>query len=1137
MLVCLPYLNPLGLPHHRIRRLWLFEDGCWNLLPARLGFFFLLLLELVRPSPAVSVSWHFRVELGAINISRFRSQEGSRPEASEVSSWAVPGYITYRHFSLFDTCPPLSVEYIIYLQFIPPGQPVMSLSWLFISSILIHVSPFSILAARPGQGPPLPPTHINLSSFNWSLANANRSIVLPTPFLNQPHLALIEAGIIDDPNIGLNEGTTRWVGEEEAWTWESKFTIDTDGAWAEVERFYLVFNGLDTFCDIRLNGYHIGSTDNAFRSWVFDATQVIKSSRNQTLPLSLKFASAYAVASKLAHEPGNIWFPNKSADRRNTTTLQPFEYSYRNWARKQQSDFGWDWGPAYLPSGPVQPAYLIGLSTSDRANLSLVKQTKSNPRVHSESPVAKGHKKLFPAAHKEIKKVESVTDDAPFFWIHRTVIDVYRQGQRNNLRPDEGAPWVINITLPITSPESVNATLSGVLSGTSVKLPAKPLSLLQTPTYRDSGPDYSLSVEYVVDPKEIELWYPATLGTPKLYDLELTLQADGQDSSSRQEANEGLTWKEKVGFRTIVVDQSRYTNEEISRGYKPGTRFNFIVNGKPFYVQGSSMIPIDNFAARVNSTTIRWLLESALLAHQNVIRIWGGGAYQTDEFYDICDELGIMAWSESVFACGAYPLSPKSFLDNVRAEVSENVARLNRHPSTALWAGNNEGEGYLIDVNRTWANGSIYFNQYDHMNNHILRDLVLDNTRSISYIPSSTTQGYFTLDPYVARYYNSTPGELYGDKEHYNYNTSASFDISSYPVARFVNEFGFHSMPSIYSWDRILQTPADYDFNSTVIRAHEKHNPAESLVYPWPADDGQMQLTTGVTRHYPTPNITRDYHTLLAQWSYSTQVFQAAFMASEIHYYRLGASRGENNMGALYWQLNDVWEGQSWSSIEYTGRWKIFHYLAERVQSHVIVSPIFHQTNNTLDIYVTSDLWEPVEGNAQWTWYDFAGQKLSDPTKKSFSVAPIHSTQLYHAGGLSQMVPNGHPPNDAWMHLTMTTSDGKYTNEQFFHPIPLKDCKLRPTTVQSRPIGHNKVSIEVSSGGVAAWVNVEHPPGVRGYFKDLTTNLPSNDFFLRPDEKRQLEFVLRDQDHDDLAQNLESRMVVRTLWDNQHPSK
>jgi len=1008
----------------------------------------------------------------------------------------------------------------------------MTMSLSLISFFLLNVFPFCILAAPPAKGPPLPPAHISLSSFNWSLSNANRSIVLPTPFLNQPHLALIKAGIIEDPNIGLNEGTTRWIGEEKAWTWESKLEINTAGAWAEVERFYFVFNGLDTFCDIELNGQHIGSTDNAFRSWVFDVTQVIKSSRKRTLPLSLRFASAYRVASQLAHEPGNTWFPGRSPDGKKATTILPFEYDYRNWARKQQSDFGWDWGPAYLPSGPIQPAYLIGLSTPHEPER-LVHSKSSPAKTHNKSSLttAQNHQlKLSSTNHQELREAKNAEDEAPSFWIHRTVIDIYRQGQRNNLRPDEDAPWVVNVTLPITSPQLLNASLSGVLSGTSVKLPAKPLRILETPMYRNFGPDYSLSVEYVVDPDEIELWYPATLGNPKLYNLELTLQVQGQDSKQ-------LTWKEKVGFRTIVVDQSRYTDEEVSNGIQPGTRFTFIVNGKPFYVQGSSMIPIDNFAARVNSTTIRWLLESALLAHQNVIRIWGGGAYQTDEFYDMCDELGIMAWSESVFACGAYPLSPKSFIDNVRAEVSENVARLNRHPSTALWAGNNEGEGYLIEVNRTWANGSIYFDQYDYMNNHILRDLVMENTRSISYIPSSTTQGYFTLDPYVARYYNSTPGELYGDKEHYNYNTSASFDISSYPVARFVNEFGFHSMPSIYTWDRVLKTPKDYDFNSTVIRAHQKHNPAGSLVYPWPADDGQMQLTTGVTRHYPTPNITGDYHTLLAQWSYSTQVFQAAFMASEIHYYRLGASRGENNRGALYWQLNDIWEGHSWSSIEYTGRWKIFHYIAERVQSHVIISPIFHQKNNTLDIYVTSDLWEPVEGSAQWTWYDFAGRQLSSTTKKSFSVGPIHSTQLYHAGGISQMVPDGHAPNDAWMHLTMTTKDGKYTNEQFFHPIPLKNCQLRPTKVRSRPIGHNQVSIEVASGGVAAWVNVEHPPGVRGYFKDMKTNLPSNDFFLRPDEKRQLEFVLRDQDHDDSAHDLESRMVVRTLWDNQHSSK
>ncbi|OAV94816.1 hypothetical protein PTTG_06227 [Puccinia triticina 1-1 BBBD Race 1] len=997
------------------------------------------------------------------------------------------------------------------------------------SSLLCFIGlsalPFSVSAAASERGPPLPSTHLSLSSFEWSLVNANRSIVVPTPFLNQPHLALIKAGVIDDPNIGLNEGTTRWVGEEEAWTWETKFKVKTDDQWAKAERFYLVFNGLDTFCDIQVNGQRIGSTDNAFRSWVFDATQVIKSSQNQTIPLSLRFASAYATASRIAHEPGNMWFPNKSADKKNSTTLQPFEYNYRNWARKQQSDFGWDWGPAYLPSGPIKPAYLIGLSAPVQSSLGLIDQGKAHQpqtrTVHGKQSVTPGTtpKGLSLLAgkptDKKRRRATPETTGTPSLWVHRTIIDIYRSGQRNNLMPDQGAPWVINITLPITSPTLVNATLSGNLW---------PRLFTHSRIHHRS--------------KQVELWYPATLGSPTLYDLELKLQVDAHDASLGGEDAE-LSWWEKVGFRTIVVDQSRYTDQEVANGIRPGTRFTFIINGKPFYVQGSSMIPIDNFAARANSSTIRWILESAVLAHQNVVRIWGGGAYQTDEFYDLCDELGILAWSESVFACGAYPLSPESFLDNIRAEVSENVARLNRHPSTALWAGNNEGEGYLIDVNRTWTNGSIYFNQYDHLNNRVLRELVLDNTRSISYIPSSTTQGYLSLDPYVARYYNSTPGELYGDKEHYNYDTSVSFNISSYPVGRFVNEFGFHSMPSIYTWDRILKSPEDYEFNSTVIRAHNKHNPAESLTYPWPADDGQKQMTTGVTDHYPTPNITGDHHTQLAQWAYSTQVFQAAFMASQIHYYRLGASRGENNMGAVYWQLNDVWEGISWSSIEYTGRWKVFHYIAARVQSHVVISPIFHQTNNTLDIYVTSDLWQPIEGTAQWTWYDFTGQQLSDTTTKSFSVEPIHSTQLYHAGGLSEMVPSGHAPNNAWMHLTLTTSDGKYTNEQFFHPVELKDCQLQPTKVETRPIGHNQVSVEVASGGVALWVNVEHPPGVRGYFKDMETGLPSNAFFLRPKETRRLEFVLKgkDSDHDGLAKNLASRMIVRTLWDNQHLSQ
>lgn len=1006
------------------------------------------------------------------------------------------------------------------------------------------------------RGPNLPKAHLSLSSLDWRLENSNRSISLKTDFINQPHLALIQAGMIDEPNIGLNEGTVRWVGEDD-WSWESELSIETNSSlWIHVDRYYLYFGGLDTFCEVKIRDRVIGKTDNAFRSWIFDITETIKSVEGDKviLPIKLTFKSAYKVARDLAHTPGNTWFPDRQGNK--ATTMQIFEYNYRNYARKQQSDFGWDWGAAYLPCGPIQPAHLIGLSTpnsTQEKKVGLLNQTVSDPS-----------KRINPVHHHQntttsalvLQKRQS-SDPLPWedrtttFWIHRTGIDIYRRGQKNNLHPDPSQPWIINITLPISSTQSIHhddpMMISGQIKELSLELPFQALKLLKPIDYLQDGPDYFLSTTFMIDKKieeeRIELWYPTSLGKPKLYDFELRLKWNLthdddqkkirliQDSDRDQDHvsdDHQTSWIERIGFRTIVIDQSRYSQDEVKRGITPGTRFTFNINGKPFYVQGSSMIPIDQFNSRTNSSTMRWLLESALLAHQNVIRIWGGGAYQTDEFYDMCDELGILAWSETVFACAGYPIRPIGFLNNIRSEVLENVIRLNRHPSLALLAGNNEGEGYLISVNRTWENGTIYFNEYDYLYNHVIRDVVLENTRSISYIPSSTTQGYLSLDPYVSRYYNSTPGEIYGDQELYNYDTTVSFDLNSYPVARFVNEFGFHSMPSIYTWDRILNTPEAYDFNSSVIRAHNKHPPAQSLVYPFPADEGQKELTTGVTDWYPQPKMIKDKRALLAQWSYSTQVFQSDFMSSQIAYYRLGASRGENNMGALYWQLNDVWEGISWSSIEYTGRWKLFHYLAERVQDHVIISPIYHRKNQTLEIYVTSDLWESVTGIAQWTWYDYAGKKLVS-TDQAFQVGPINSTRLERFEGLQRMVPIGQDPKDAWLHLQLKDQEGHYLNEQFFHPIPLKDAKLRESRVKVRGIGKNLISLEIEYGGVAVWVNVEHPPGVRGYFKDVKSGKPSNGFFLLPDQMRTLEFILYDQDDHQILIGLENKMVVRIL--------
>ncbi|MBW0516398.1 hypothetical protein O181_056113 [Austropuccinia psidii MF-1] len=424
----------------------------------------------------------------------------------------------------------------------------------------------------------------------------NRSINLSTPFLNQPHLALIDAGTIDEPNIGLNEGTLCWVGEEEAWTWETTFQIGSHPHWTGVNIFYLAFKGLNTFCDIKLGGHCIGSTDNAFCSWVFDITETFLAAHtHSSISLSLRFPLAAAITSCLAHEPGNIWFPGREANH--APTLELYDYNYRNWARKKQSDFGWDWGPAYLPCGLLQPAYLIGLSgekeETKKSALSLSqnipdftprpgeKTTRISLQPFESGPSSTTGQGI--SAHLEQEKnqltlqrrrgkprANQLNTPPAYFWIHRTVIDIHKKGnllailishvfhssdwksflpgQCNNLHPNQNEPWILNITLPITSACSLHhptLTLLAILVGTFVHLEPKTLSITKPADYINLGPEHFLTAQYTTDHQRVELWYPATLGNPKLYDLELTL---GFNFNDQKKNSSQSTWYEHVGF-------------------------------------------------------------------------------------------------------------------------------------------------------------------------------------------------------------------------------------------------------------------------------------------------------------------------------------------------------------------------------------------------------------------------------------------------------------------------------------------------------------------------------------------------------------------------------------------------------------
>jgi beta-mannosidase len=310
-----------------------------------------------------------------------------------------------------------------------------------------------------------------------------------------------------------------------------------------------------------------------------------------------------------------------------------FEFPNRQFVRKEQSDFGWDWGPAFLPVGPWLPAYAIQLGASD-------------------------------------------------LYIRNTLIDIYRQGQMPLIPPDQSRPWVLNVSLDVIgilqSDASLTYTLtdhwnSTVLSGHLGNITAR-------------GETITGSV--VIPPGTVELWWPSGLGRQVLYSLELTI-TNGNDTGSPV-----VSVTKRVGFRTIVLNQEPIRQDQLDKGIAPGNNWHFEVNGHEFYAKGSNFIPPDTFWPRVTPQRVEQLFNAVVASNQNMLRVWGGGAYSPDFLYDIADgkdtspcrlsllttnlELGVLLWTEFEFGDSLYPVDHE-FLDNVREEATYQVRRLNYH--------------------------------------------------------------------------------------------------------------------------------------------------------------------------------------------------------------------------------------------------------------------------------------------------------------------------------------------------------------------------------------------------------------------------------------------------------------------------
>ncbi|KAK7904552.1 hypothetical protein WMY93_017159 [Mugilogobius chulae] len=442
-------------------------------------------------------------------------------------------------------------------------------------------------------------------------------------------------------------------------------------------------------------------------------------------------------------------------------------------------------------------------------------------------------------------------------------------------------------------------------------------------------------------------------------------------------------------------------------------------------------------------------------ANMNALRVWGGGVYEQDLFYNLCDQMGIMVWQDFMFACALYP-TEKDFIQSVREEVVQQVQRLKSHPSIIVWSGNNENEAALatdwFDIPGTEK--PKYVKDYVTLYVNNIRDIVLKEDQSRPFLVSSPTngaeseqEGWVSEDPYDPHY---------GDTHFYSY-THDCLDWTSFPRTRFASEYGFQSWPSL-STLRQVSTEDDRRYDSA-FSSHRQHH-----------GDGNQQMLQQAALHFLLPNST-DAHKRYTDTIYITQVMQAQCVKAQSEFYRRSQSElieGKGmTMGALYWQLNDIWQAPSWSSIEFGGKWKMLHYFAQNFFAPFL--PIGFEDEDEFFIYVVSDLDEDLRLSSAIFLYNWS---KFHPVRSIYNKIPI-------------LIPGGSAVNiykSCFVTFHLEDKDGKQqgpSNYLFFSP--LKDAQgILPPNITAKVSKEGEAfSIFLQSEAIApfVWLDVGDVPG------------------------------------------------------------
>lgn len=553
------------------------------------------------------------------------------------------------------------------------------------------------------------------------------------------------------------------------------------------------------------------------------------------------------------------------------------------------------------------------------------------------------------------------------------------------------------------------------------------------------------TLEWVFEVDNPRLWWPNGYGKAELYDLELR--------------TETAVERRRIGLRRLLVLNER---DEV------GASLVIEVNGVPVFAKGANWIPADAMPSRQTRERFVELLSSARDANMNIIRVWGGGEYERDEFYDLCDEYGILIWHDMMFSCSLYP-ADREFLRDVAEEANFQVRRLRHHASLALWCGDNECIGALNWFEESRNKRDLYLLNYDRLN-RVLDEAVYNNDPERMFWPSSPCGGPGNFD-------DNWLSDSFGDMHYWQvWHGAKDFDAYYRVQPRFCSEFGFQSFPSLETVESFA-LPEDFNVFSPVLDHHQR----------CPMGNKSIIGMFGVYFRMPSG---------FGNFLYLSQAQQALAIKTGVEYWRTLRPRC---MGTIFWQLNDNWPVASWSSIEYGGRWKQLHYQARRFYAPVI-GVAANIPGVGVRVCAVNDLPRAVAVELKMTMRDFAGNVLKNwEFRHECPGAGSHEFVVMSAADFPA------PFDTGFLELETTGVDAEgrsFCHENTAFLTPPKCSELAETRIEAEITGSEEepgaFRIRLTSGAPAffVWLAVE---GDAGRFSD-------NSFTLLPDRPVELAY-------------------------------